>query len=57
MLISAEAEKSGKMNRKVAITGGLVFLAGLSYMLVELETGLAVGLVGIAAVAVGLYGH
>lgn len=43
------------MHGRVAITGGLIFLAGLSYMLAALETGLAVGLIGIFTVALGLF--
>lgn len=43
------------MNGKVAVTGGLIFLAGLSYMLSALETGLVVELIGAATVALGLF--
>lgn len=43
------------MHGRVAVTGGLIFLAGLSYMLAALETGLVVELIGIFTVALGLF--
>lgn len=43
------------MNGKVAVTGGLIILAGLAYMLAALETGLVVGLIGAATVVLGLF--
>lgn len=42
------------MNGKVAITGGLVFLGGLSYMLSSLYPGFIVELIGAVTILVGL---
>lgn len=42
------------MNGKVAVTGGLVVLAGVTYMLTAFLAGFAVGLVGATTIAVSL---